>query len=174
MVFTIPLLRAVPPSSSSSSSSSRPSAASSRTSATCSGERRHLPDPDRVREVSAEEAGHAAEGELAHPFRSFGNLSMGVARVLRPPRIWAAAPWVSIHSRRGSLPSLDGLPAGSPPCPSGARGWLLRAFAEPPKDERVGAIRERASTPPAAALVTKSPGPLRADGEFPVDGKCYK
>jgi hypothetical protein len=87
MVFTIPL-RAVPPSS---SSSSRPSAASSRTSATYSGERRHLPDPDRVREVGAEEAGQAAEGELAHPFRSFGNLSMGVAPVLmtlaygRPP-----------------------------------------------------------------------------------------
>jgi hypothetical protein len=89
MVFTIPLLRAVPPSS---SSSSRPSAASSRTSATYSGERRHLPDPDRVREVGAEEAGQAAEGELAHPFRSFGNLSMGVAPVLMTPRIWAPAP----------------------------------------------------------------------------------
>jgi hypothetical protein len=66
-------------------------------------------------------------------------------------------------------------------CASDERGWLLRAYGTSGLRRTggnfEGPIRGRASAPPAAALVAKSPGvrarPL-AGGGFPVNGKRYK
>jgi hypothetical protein len=93
-----------------------------------SGEHGLLPGPDRGLAADAEEAGPPPEGELAQLFRNLGDLSMGVARVLRPPRVRAPAPWVSIYPRRVVGVYAPCAPAGASLCPPGARGWLLRAF----------------------------------------------
>jgi hypothetical protein len=74
----------------------------------------------------AEEPGPAPVGELAHSFRIPGILSMGVAHVLRLPRVRAPAPWA------GSLPSRHARMASEGF--TGRSKWLCPHAATPCKD----------------------------------------
>ena len=77
----------------------------------------------------AEEPGQAAEGELAPSFRKLGNLSMGVARVLRPPRVRAPAP-AGLESAPGGFSSTSSTPppAGGSSLPSRRARMAFEGF----------------------------------------------